>query len=248
KDKKEKYDFYLKGEEGFILTNKGTKVPVFKVTSETIYARVYEVTTDVNGKVTETLVDNARAMAGLPTVITEYNCVGNAMCSQNFVISIENISQKIIEEEGFADVSGSAQHGDIGIYFSDGEFTVGNSGKKVTVPKGQAVHMESIVGNIYSNIVYANSKGGIEANIELIKPGTERYHSRNTRYALMRRTTQNIEVLSEDFEGPLSPNQVRISSGVVETGTNLQYLGTVGVNTVPAETFESIRDAVLDKP
>jgi RHS repeat-associated protein len=139
----------VQADEVTILTNKGTPVKAYKVNSSFVTEQTVVVTKNAVGQNVEKVVNSVTLQGDFTT---GYNCTGNAMANQKFIIPSNEITNQVIADEGLVQIDQSkAKAGDVGMYIDE---------------NGIVQHLEAYITN---NTV--NTKGGVEKGPKIDTPG-----------------------------------------------------------------------------
>lgn len=120
------------------------------MTNYTVYEIIVSVSKDVNGNDVEKLVSKTPIKNANFT--PQFNCTGNALANQMFIINSDQITEQVRIEEGLVEINPSqANTNDVGMYIDN---------------NGIVNHLE-----IYLSKNIVNTKGGIEENPNISTPG-----------------------------------------------------------------------------
>ncbi|KAB2892917.1 MAG: hypothetical protein F9K28_10780, partial [Bacteroidetes bacterium] len=226
---------YFNTYKGKILTDRGGEVEVHIAKSRDVIVETREYYSDVNGVTTFRIL--SKTLYDRPSE-NRYNCTGNALADQQFVIDCRQIDDRYRSDEGFVElfppndgqgfapaaIVQTPTTGDVGMYFD-------NATNLVT-------HLEPFLSD---NLV--STKGGIAVDPGPQQPGKnqlflkarEQLESGGS-YRFFSKTKPDIVVLPTSFIGPLQRNNVNVEAEASPTGS--------GINQVSESTFDEIQQAV----
>jgi len=203
---------------GYILTDKGNRVQVFVPSSNDV----------IISSATGTYPDlNIISQQQVSDRDGKYNCATNSLVAgkagKNTIISSDQITQDVLDDEGYVSAEGEPIKGDVGRYYSD--------------TKKYIEHFE-----IYLSPEKVDSKGGTQKGPIEMAPGTNEGFE-GTTYSVIRRNTKlETSIYPSDFAGTLESNGLR-SSGV----DNGKVYESAGINVVDMEDFSKIEKDVKQK-
>jgi RHS repeat-associated protein len=165
-----------------IYTNNMTPVIAFLPDNNLIYMRI----TDSNGKIlSEKPMSPEESAKGTP----QYNCTGNALCDKKFIIFSNNITKKVLDDEGIKELEDGEipSSGNIGIY-------------KDKKDDKLIVHFE-----VFIDAKTVNSKGGNMLDPQIAKPGEAAF--KNTKYLVYKDTRDDYVLNNLDLTNKNNNNK-----------------------------------------